>query len=245
MKELIKGHWDKSAEGYSKYVMFSMRSKRREVWREILSKELGKGGLKVLDVGTGPGIIALILADLGHQVTAVDLSDGMLRVARENASKLGLSVKFEQGDAESLRFKDGSFDAVVSRALLWTLPNPKKAVKEWKRVLVPDGKIAIMDGSWHSMRKRSMKTRIWRSVSVPLIVVTERRASALSHYNQDVLSQLPLLSAERPDYDLELLKSLGFKGVHARIMKRRDEGFLEYLKYGCWGDNFLVSGLKP
>lgn len=243
MNDRIKEHWDKSADGYSKYVNYGMRSKRRHVWKDVLAREIGRYKVKVLDVGTGPGTLALILAELGYDVIGLDASEEMLKCGRENAIRFDLNVNFVQGDAEKLQFDDESFDVVASRALLWTLPQPEKALREWKRVLKPMGKIVIIDGSWHSNRKRYLR-KPWRLLSLPLIAITERRTSALTHYNQKMLSQLPLVNKDRPSYDTDLLRSLGFKDIRARAMSRKDEGLIEFLKYGCWGDSFLVSGLK-
>lgn len=243
MKDRIKEHWDRSADGYSKYVNYGMRTKRRLAWKDVLAQEIENKKAKVLDVGTGPGTLALILAELGHDVTGLDVSEEMLRNGRENAIRFGLNVNFLQGDAEKLQFNDATFDVVISRALLWTLPQPEKALIEWKRVLKPMGKIVIIDGSWHSNRNRHLR-KPWRLLSLPLIAITERRTSALTHYNQNMLNQLPLVNKDRPAYDMDLLRSLDFKDIRARTMSRKEEGLLEFLKYGCWGDSFLVSGLK-
>lgn len=87
-----------------------------------------------------------MFAELGHHVTAVDLSARMLDKARKNAFKRSLDINFIQGDAEDLQFPDMQFDVVSSKFLLWTLPDPQKALSEWKRVLKKDGMIIAIDG---------------------------------------------------------------------------------------------------
>ncbi len=72
---------------------------------------------------------------MGHQVTGVDISSGMLEKAKHNAHNMGLEIDFLYGDAEKLPFEDSSFDLVTNKFLLWTLQQPSCAVREWKRVL--------------------------------------------------------------------------------------------------------------
>lgn len=107
-------------------------------WKGLLIEVLGDRELRVLDVGIGTGFIALLLAELGHEVIGVDISEEMLRIAREKARKLNIeNVEFHLADAEELPFPDNTFDAVVARHVIWALPNPEKAYSEWKRVLRP------------------------------------------------------------------------------------------------------------
>jgi ubiquinone/menaquinone biosynthesis C-methylase UbiE len=96
-------------------------------WVEILGQELGPAPRKVLDLATGTGFVALILAELGHPVAAIDLSAEMLAQARKAAGGRP-GVHFELGDAVEPAMAAGSFDAVVSRHLLWTLREPVRAM---------------------------------------------------------------------------------------------------------------------
>lgn len=86
---------------------------------------------RVLDAGAGTGFLSLLLAGQGYQVTAMDLSPGMLEVLRAKAAGLGLEVQAVQADAVSP--PDGPFDAVVERHLLWTLPDPGAALAAWRK----------------------------------------------------------------------------------------------------------------
>ena len=107
----------------------------------LFTKSLETKKLKILDVGTGNGSLALVLAGMGHDVVGIDISEGVLSVAKEKAKERGVNPDLRIGDAESLEFEDKCFDAVVSRIVLWTLPNPQKAIEEWRRVLKPGGKV--------------------------------------------------------------------------------------------------------
>lgn len=243
MKEIINKYWSTSADGYNKSVRCSLHSKREKtVWQEIFIEVLGKEKLNVLDVGTGPGIAAFHLAELGHDVTGIDLSEEMLRNARDNATRLNLPVKFRQGDAENLPFADESFDVVVNRHVLWTLPNPEKAIVEWWRILKPDGKVVIVDGNWYLNLDSSLKRKAWRTA---LILITERRILWNSDFDRNVKEKLPFTHKERPQADIEILKNAGFRDICViDQINRRTHTFFEYLKYGYWGDTFLVDGVK-
>ena len=92
------------------------------------------GAATVLDVGTGTGRAALTLAGAGAQVTGVDASEEMLRVARERAAAQNLAVAFAPGDAHALPFADRSFDVVVCLRVLMHTPGWRQCVRELCRV---------------------------------------------------------------------------------------------------------------
>jgi len=94
--------------------------------------------------------LAFYLARAGCDVTGIDLSGQMIAMARKQGRIKGLPVDFRTGDAENLPFEDNVFDVVVSRNLIWTLPSPETAVREWRRVLKPGGRIIISDGFWQN-----------------------------------------------------------------------------------------------
>jgi SAM-dependent methyltransferase len=89
---------------------------------------------EVLDVGTGTGRAAFILALGGAKVTGVDASEEMLHIARQRAAEQLLSIKFQRGDAHALDFADRSFDAVVSFRMLMHTPQWTRCVAELCRV---------------------------------------------------------------------------------------------------------------
>jgi SAM-dependent methyltransferase len=88
----------------------------------------------VLDVGTGTGRAALLLARNGARVTGVDASDAMLTEARRRAAVEGIQVTFQKGDAHSLEFPDRSFDVVISLRVLMHTPDWRGCVAELCRV---------------------------------------------------------------------------------------------------------------
>jgi SAM-dependent methyltransferase len=103
-------------------------------------------GERVLDVGTGTGIVArrtapLVLPD--GTVTGIDLSPDMLAVASSMANEEGLSVDWQEGRAEDLPFPEGSFDLVLCQFALMFFTDRGAALDEMRRVLVPGGRVAI------------------------------------------------------------------------------------------------------
>ena len=78
-------------------------------------------------MGTGPGFFAIILAEAGIQVTAVDYTEEMLKEAKANAGELSENIHFQQMDAQNLEFPDETFDAVITRNVTWNLEHPVRA----------------------------------------------------------------------------------------------------------------------
>jgi len=100
-------------------------------------------GTRLLDVGCGAGQLALIAARAGAQVTGCDISTNWIEKARARATEDGIAVTFEEGDAESLPYQDGQFDAVVSLIGAMFAPRPELVAAELTRVCRPGGMIAM------------------------------------------------------------------------------------------------------
>lgn len=152
VKRQVITHWDRRAAGFDQDFGHSIATEgERVAWDRILDLVLPQGRtLDALDVGCGTGFLSLEMAKRGHRVTGGDLAPSMLALAREKAAALGLSVQFQEADAENLPFAAASFDLVISRHVLWTLPHPEAAIADWKRVLRPGGRLAIIDGAQYS-----------------------------------------------------------------------------------------------
>ena len=243
-KDIIKEEWDRLAQDFDNKAGHGIRTKEEEeAWINLLTRAIGTKRLKILDVGCGTGVIALLLAEMGHEVTGVDISERMLERAREKAKSIEIPVKFEFGDAEDLPFDDGNFDVVVNRHLLWTMLNPEKAVSEWKRVLKPEGRVIIIDGSWNG---QALRKRVWRFLVVPLILITEHRIPWHGHYDKDMEKNLPMKQRKRPQADIEILEYRGFVDINvSKVTIPITRTFIERLKYGYWGNaKFLMSATK-
>jgi ubiquinone/menaquinone biosynthesis C-methylase UbiE len=113
----------------------------------------------ILDVGTGTGRAALLLARGGARVTAVDASDAMLDIARKRAEADLLSVKFQRGDAHALDFGDRSFDVVVCLRVLMHTPKWLRCIAELcrvaERLVIVDYPAAASFASLESLARRA------------------------------------------------------------------------------------------
>ena len=150
VKQQVAAHWGRRAAGFDADFGHSIRTDaERAAWDRILDLVVGgRGTLDALDAGCGTGFLSLELACRGHRVTGIDFAPAMLAAARRKAVAQRLSVHFEEGDAEQLPFPPGSFDLVISRHVLWTLPHPEAAIDEWIRVLRPGGRLVSMDSQF-------------------------------------------------------------------------------------------------
>jgi len=120
----------------------------REAWSRTFGDALPPGTREVLDLGTGSGNVALLLAADGYDVTGIDLSPGMLAQARAKLAGHPHPPAFLEADAANPPFAQGSLDAIVSRYLLWTLRDAPTALRRWRELLRPGGVLVAIDGQW-------------------------------------------------------------------------------------------------
>jgi ubiquinone/menaquinone biosynthesis C-methylase UbiE len=132
--------WDKVAPSYDKQIAFFERIQFGGGREWVGSRASGS----VLEVAIGTGR-SLPFYPAGTRVTGIDLSPGMLAVARQRATALGIDADLREGDAEALAFPDDSFDTVVCVLSLCSIPDPARAIGEMARVLKPGGKLLLLD----------------------------------------------------------------------------------------------------
>lgn len=147
--ELVRRHWDGRAADFDEAPEHGIHSaEQHDRWLSVLRRWTDDEPRRVLDVGCGTGVVALLLAELGHDVTGVDAAPGMIERARRKALARGVAVELFMGDATALGLGDDAFEVLVERHLLWTLPAPRAAVDEWRRVVEPGGRIVLFEGRW-------------------------------------------------------------------------------------------------
>lgn len=214
-------YWDKRAPSYTDVVRKNLDGGWDAVWAEMLISRFpaprGDEPLRVLDIGTGPGFYAIILAARGYRVTAVDFSEKMLAEARRNAGALASRIDFRRMDAHALDFPDGSFDVIVTRNLTWNLADPRRAYRDWLRVLRPGGAALIFDANWYAYlldgQKRAEFDR--DRANVRAAAVEDHEAYEDSTVMEDISLRLPMTARRRPQWDVETLHALGCASVTA------------------------------
>src|SRR5262245_21195873 len=141
----------------------------------------------ILDVGTGTGRAALMLALGGARVTAVDASEQMLEVARRRAEESGVRVNFQRGDAHALTFGDRTFDVAVCLRVLMNAPEWQQGMSELcrvaERLVIFDYPAAMSAAMLQSLTRRAVHAVGFRTE--PYRVFTHRaitRELARSNY---------------------------------------------------------------
>jgi ubiquinone/menaquinone biosynthesis C-methylase UbiE len=219
IKDAVRKSWDCSSETYDKSPGHMIGTQEeKDAWKRELSQNLPQSPQAILDVGCGTGAMGLLFAEMGHYVTGVDLSEAMMAKARQKAAAQKLSMDLRTGDAEHLSFDEGTFDVVVNRHLLWTLPHPEVALKEWHRVLKTGGMVLIIDGVW---KDKSFSIRTKRMVSDGLAKIFDRTNH--SHYDKKLRSQLPYDGGVPHETMVSYLERAGFTDLCFRdLMYIRD-----------------------
>lgn len=211
----IREWWDRDASTYDRSASHAMTDPvEAAAWRAALQRFLPTPPARVLDVGAGTGALSLLAAELGHRVTAVDLSPGMLDRARAKADAQGLEIEFAVGPAELP--PPGPFDAVIERHMLWTAPDPVGSLRAWREV-APGGRVILFEGAWGTPgmveRAREVAIRVARRIfGMP----PDHHAP----YDPEILSSLPLVGLASPRPIVDALVAARWRAV--RLYRLRD-----------------------
>jgi SAM-dependent methyltransferase len=152
-------------------------------WGRVIDHSLEllrlRPGDAVLDIGCGPGILAVRAAKQvlpGGSVTGVDIAEGMLDVAREKAAEHGVGeiVTFQLGDMHALPFPDGHFDAVACSYAMFFARDVTEVGRELWRVLAPGGRLVVatigeqfFEPMWSEFRRETARHRPDLEIDMP------------------------------------------------------------------------------
>ena len=219
IREQIIAYWTKRAETYAVLNREELKKdQHRMAWlaaMEPLFPQKPREELRILDIGTGPGFFAILLAQAGYRPDAADCTEEMLKEARVNAGELADQIRFHCMNADALGFADNTFDVVVCRNLTWNLPDPCVCYTEWLRVLQPGGRLIIFDANWYHYlyddRARAAYDRDRENVA----------KQALRDFNigknfdvmERIAQDLPMSKKPRPEWDRKRLLELGYASV--------------------------------
>ncbi|MGQ0680008.1 MAG: class I SAM-dependent methyltransferase [Actinomycetota bacterium] len=204
IQDRITAYWSRHAGSYHDYQTDeARRGPARAAWATALSQVLPTPPARVLDLGTGTGYIAILLAELGYRVTGVDLSEPMLELGRTHANGLANPPQLLVGDAVAPDFPSGSFDLLTARYLLWTLREPARALGNWLGLLKPGGMLVVIDSTWFPDGIHSAK------IQEP----DGKEQDFRELYDRRVVAALPFAEARSEEGMVQIIQQAGFTGV--------------------------------
>lgn len=222
----IDDYWDLRAEGYSKYTRIALEKGQDEIIH-IIGRIINiERPLKMIDMGTGPGLYAILMAMKGHEVTAIDRSEKMLKEARMNAEAAGVKINFIKADVENPHLDARSFDFIISHNVVWNLENPEKAYENWKGLLKPTGAMAIIDGNYYldlydeDYRKRMKYLKFVKKDPTNGIHAKTNVGNVDFNIMEDIAKELPLSRERRPSWDVAVLMGVGMTDIHIKSLDK-------------------------
>ena len=249
LQSRVIGFWDLRAPGYSLATRISLNSEKRIV--ETLGHVIDlNNSMRVVDMGTGAGLMAIWLTQMGHDVTALDLSKRMIDLAERNARELGLSIDYRIMDAQNPELPEASYDLVVARSVLWCLEDPVGAYERWLKLLKPGGHMAILDGNYYldlfdeDYRRRKQYLDLKNGVDNNLHAKTNIGGVDLNIIRK-LAYELPLTRERRPTWDVSTLLGLGMTDIHVLSLDSYSYSVLTENGFMKLPSNFIISAQKP
>src|SRR4051812_47558612 len=149
--EETRATWDAQASSFDDEPDHGLRdSVTRQVWWSLLRDALPEAGSLVADLGCGTGTLAVLLAENNYRIRGIDLSPRMIELACRKTSDFGEDVLLEVGDASRPPWPPATFDAVISRHVVWALPDPIDALARWVALLRDGGHLILVEGQWET-----------------------------------------------------------------------------------------------
>ncbi len=240
--EVVQEYWGGRAAKMYDSISYIDEEKMRNALLSHLNVD--KDGV-ILDFGTGPGSLALMLAKSGYKnIIGLDINEDMLGVAREKLSDY--PVKLVRGDGLHLPIDDNSVDAVVSKWVLWVMPDPERAIEEMVRVTKPGGQILTFEsGSFLDEKDKP----IWKKLSgfpirqFHLIFITLRFRLPFFRtkwFWKETEGKLPMYSLEKY---VQIFKQKGLKYVEKTA--KEEYGTLRAKLFSGGFKFSLIRGVKP
>ena len=226
IEQRVRHYWTLRSHDFGAVRKNELENEMGRRWcRELGSLLPKKENLRILDVGTGTGFFAVLLAQAGHEVEGVDLTPAMLEEARAIAAQRDLDIVFREMDAQALTYAEESFDVVLSRNLTGTLPEPERAYREWFRVLKPGGVLLNFDADYAAnVRSHSVQNcKVAPDSPYGHIGMTD----ALQRENDEITLSMDI-GQLRPAWDMRVLRRIGFSDCRAdaavgqRILRELD-----------------------
>jgi SAM-dependent methyltransferase len=149
--EAVRAFWDGAAATFDEEPDHGLRDPAvRSAWTALLRTHLPDPPADVLDLGCGTGTLTVLLAAAGYRVEGLDLAPAMVAAARDKVAAAGVTATVEVGDAADPPGRPSAYDVVLTRHVLWALPDPAAAVARWVRLLRPGGRMLLVEGQWRT-----------------------------------------------------------------------------------------------
>ncbi|MDO4178608.1 MAG: class I SAM-dependent methyltransferase [Phascolarctobacterium sp.] len=237
LKQRIENYWNNRASDFKNQSIAEMKNERYDDWLEIINKYIPKQKkLRVLDIGTGAGYMAMLLASQGHIVTGVDLCANMISAAKEASSLLDLQCDFMQQDAEKLSFPEEYFDVIITRNLTWTLINVSEDYKLWFSFLKQNGVLINFDADYgQSTFGARLKPSATPQPTLPPKNNLHGNLSSetLAECNA-IKSVLEISQHRRPGWDVNILRECGFKNIYLEFNLHKNVPFRQGGMFGIF-----------
>lgn len=218
--EAVNRDWSEAAENYARIVKDEEESFRVAAFQDLILRNTPQSeNLTVLDTGCGPGFFTALLAQVGCNVVGIDGANGMLEKAAENLKAKGLSAQLMKMDCHHLEFADNTFDLAVSRNVTHALEDSAQVYREWLRVLKPGGVLLVFDANWH-LPQIDGSFREEHQLDVKRCIETfgsdfngNTSYEMYLKQSEGFRDSHPLGDLQRPDYDVGILKALGYREI--------------------------------
>jgi SAM-dependent methyltransferase len=205
LADQIRSYWDTDSSTYDRATGHRPTSSAEmAAWVTALARLLPPAPARILDCGAGTGFLSLMAARMGHKVTALDVSAGMLGQLRRRADAEGLGVEVVEGSADAP--PEGPFDAVIERHLVWTLPDPAATLAAWREV-APYGRLVLVEGMWGKVDAvEAARSKVRGLVRRARHIPDDHHAS----YTPEIAAALPFAHGTHPSALVDAVAAAGW-----------------------------------
>ena len=143
----IADFWDRYSEQFSRYTRGTLED-NEWVGRKLSHLLPEVKNLRIADLGTGAGFVAISFAQLGHSVIATDISERMIEEARKIAEEYDVDIDFRLDDIEHTKLEKGYFDLVILRDVIFNIRDIRRVSSEVVDLIRPGGYLVVADGNY-------------------------------------------------------------------------------------------------
>ncbi len=144
-QKIKKKEWEKNARYWIKIIRENLDPFRLVVTNKAILQSLkGKKKLKILDAGCGEGYLSRILVKKGHRVWGIDISDKLIRAAKDEERRKPLGIKYFVGNFIKTNFPPNFFDFIISHQTINETLFPERVIAEFQRLLKHKGKLVLL-----------------------------------------------------------------------------------------------------